>query len=224
MIQAIVFDFDGVLADSEPLHLLAYQEVLSSLGITFTREEYYAQYLGFDDAGVFRALGEAHAWPMDDARVAMLIAEKGRVFDALVETTDVLYPGAPECIEALAAHYPIGIASGALRPEIEAVLRRARLERRFRFVVASGDTPESKPAPDPYALAATLHGLPAHACLAVEDSHWGIASAKTAGLPCVGITTTYARGRLTLADRVIDSLAEFTPEFVRSFQDLGTEP
>ena len=224
MIQAIVFDFDGVLADSEPLHLLAYQEVLSSLGIAFTREEYYAQYLGFDDAGVFRALGEAHAWPMDEARVAMLIAEKGRVFDALVETTDVLYPGAPECIEALAAYYPVGIASGALRPEIEAVLRRARLERHFRFVVASGDTPESKPAPDPYALAATLHGLPPHACLAIEDSHWGIASAKTAGLSCVGITTTYARGRLTLADRVIDSLAEFTPDFVRSFQDLGTEP
>lgn len=215
MIQAIVFDFDGVLADSEPLHLLAYQDVLSSLGITFTRDEYYAQYLGFDDAGVFRALGEAHAWGLDESKVAGLIAEKGRVFDALVETTDVLYPGAPQCIEALAAHYPLGIASGALRPEIEAVLRRARLEHHFRFVVASGDTPESKPAPDPYILATTLHGLPPRACLAIEDSHWGIASAKAAGLPCVGITTTYPRPHLTLADRVIDSLAEFTPDFVR---------
>ncbi len=222
MIQAIVFDFDGVLADSEPLHLLAYQDVLSSLGITFTRDEYYAQYLGFDDAGVFRALGEAHAWGLDESKVAGLIAEKGRVFDALVETTDVLYPGATQCIEALAAHYPLGIASGALRPEIEAVLRRARLERHFRFVVASGDTPESKPAPDPYMLATTLHGLPPRACVAIEDSHWGIASAKAAGLSCVGITTTYPRLHLALADAVVDSLAEFTPDFVRQLARSGS--
>jgi beta-phosphoglucomutase len=103
-----------------------------------------------------------------------------------------------------------------LRPEIEAVLRRARLERHFRFIVASGDTPRSKPAPDPYIRAAELHALPPAACLAIEDSRWGIVSAKEAGLACVGITTTYPPNELGMADRVIDSLSEFTPAFIRS--------
>lgn len=217
MIQAIVFDFDGVLADSEPLHLLAYQKVLSAVDVTLTAEEYYAAYLGYDDAGVFTALGEAHGWDLDDARLAALIAEKGRVFDALTHTTDVLYPGAAECIRRLAADFPLGIASGALRPEIEAALGRAGLAGHFRFIVASGETRSSKPAPDPYIRAAALHRLPPSACLAIEDSHWGIASAKSAGLPCVGITTTYTREHLSLADRIIDSLEEFTAGFVRAF-------
>lgn len=218
MIQAIVFDFDGVLADSEPLHLRAYQGVLQGLGIPFTREEYYASYLGFDDAGVFSALGERHGLTLSPDRLAGLIAEKGRVFDAIIESTDVLYPGAAACIEALAAAYPLGIASGALRPEIEAILKGAGLRRHFRFIVASGDTPRSKPAPDPYIRAARLHGLPPSACLAIEDSHWGIASAREAGLRCIGITTTYPAAQLTLADRVIDSLSSFTPAFVRSLE------
>jgi beta-phosphoglucomutase len=216
MIQAIVFDFDGVLADSEPLHLAAYQEVLSALGVPLTREEYYADYLGYDDAGVFAALAEAQGWEMNESKLGALIAEKGRVFDAIIETTDVLYPGAVDCIERLAGEYSIGIASGALRPEIEAILRRGRLERRFRFIVASGDTPRSKPAPDPYIRAAELHALAPAACLAIEDSRWGIVSAKDAGLACVGITNTYPSAELALADRIIDSLAELTPAFIRS--------
>jgi len=216
MIEAIVFDFDGVLADSEPLHLQAYQDVLAGLGVTLTREDYYRTYLGYDDAGVFTALAEAHRWEMDGPKLSALIAEKGRVFDRLIETTDVLYPGAADCIEKLAAEYAIGIASGALRPEIEAILKRGRLDRHFQFIVASGDTPRSKPAPDPYLRAAELHRLSPDACLAIEDSHWGIVSAKDAGLTCVGIATTYPRAELAHADCVIDSLAECTPELIRS--------
>jgi beta-phosphoglucomutase len=216
MIQAVVFDFDGVLADSEPLHLLAYQQVLSALGVALTREDYYASYLGYDDVGVFTALAGVHGWEMSPSKLEALVLEKGRAFDAMIETTDVLYPGARECVETLAADYALGIASGALRPEIEAILGRARLERHFRFIVASGDTPRSKPAPDPYLRAAELHSVAPAACLAIEDSHWGIMSARDAGLPCVGITSTYPRSELALADRIIESLAEFTPAFIRS--------
>ena len=96
------------------------------------------------------------------------------------------------------------------------MLRRARLERHFKFIVASGDTPKSKPAPDPYIRAAELHGIPASECVAIEDSRWGIESAKAAGLRCVGITNTYPRSELMLADRVIDTLEEFTPALIRS--------
>ena len=215
MIQAIVFDFDGVLADSEPLHLRTYQDVLSSLGITLTREEYYEQYLGFDDVEMFGRLAETHGWTLDDTRLRALIAEKCRVFDAAIERTDVLYPGAAACVERFAGVFPLGIASGSLKHEIQAILRRGGLDRHFKFIVASGDTPASKPAPDPYRLAAELHGLAPAACVAIEDSRWGIESAKAAGLRCIGVATTYPPGALAAADEVVASLEELTPELVR---------
>jgi HAD superfamily hydrolase (TIGR01509 family) len=218
MIQALVFDFDGVLADSEPLHLLAYQEVLSGCGLTLTREEYYARYLGYDDVGMFTKLAEARGWQVDARQLEALVAEKGRVFDEAIESTDVLYPGAAACIARMAAAFPLGIASGALRHEIVAILGRDGLERHFRFIVAAGDTPQSKPAPDPYRRAAELHGVPSSACLAVEDSVWGIESAKSAGLSCIAVTHTYPRESLIPADRVVESLEEITPAFVRSLR------
>lgn len=216
MIAAVVFDFDGVLADSEVLHLRAYQQVLDQYGVSLSRDEYYSTYLGFDDDGVFRALAAAKGWRIDEGDVAGLIAEKSKIFDALEAAADVLYPGAARCIETLSSEYPLGIASGALRHEIEQVLTRARLLDRFRFIVASGDTPRSKPSPDPYARAAELHRLQPGQCLAIEDSAWGIASAKAAGLACVGITHNYPPSALGAADAVIDTLGEFVPAFIRS--------
>lgn len=216
MIAAIVFDFDGVLADSEPLHLRAYQELFSGMGLTLPREEYYARYLGFDDAGVFRAFAEAHGWELDERQLQTLVEEKTRTLEAIIADSDVVYPGARECVGRLAAEWPLGIASGALRHEIEHVLRRGGLDAYFRFIVASGDTPASKPAPDPYARAASLHGVAPAACLAIEDSRWGIESARAAGLYCVGITHTYPVSELLAADTIVSSLADLTPQLIRS--------
>ena len=216
MIRAVVFDFDGVLADSEPLHFAAIQQVLAAHGIPLTRDEYYGRYLGYDDETLLRVLGRDRGWNPDEEQVAALVAEKAHVFDQVIERTDVLFPGAAECVERLAGEYPLAIASGALRHEIEMILRRARLDRHFRFIVASGDTPNSKPAPDPYARAAQLHAVSPETCVAIEDSRWGIEAAKTAGLKCVGITNTYSASHLSMADRVVASLAEFTGDLIRS--------
>lgn len=213
--KAIVFDFDGVLADSEPLHLAAAREIFASLGLTLTTEEYYARYLGYDDEGMFRVMGEIHGIRLDARQKGALIAQKSAIFDDLIAHTDVLYPRAAECVERLARVYPLGIASGALRHEIDAIVRRAGLAGHFAFIIASGDTPNSKPAPDPYARAAELHRLPPSACVAIEDSRWGIQSAKAAGLKCVGITTSYPSSELTGSDRVIASLEEFDEELIR---------
>ena len=215
-IGAIVFDFDGVLANSEPLHLRAYQQVLAERGITLAREEYYAHYLGFDDVTAFRTISARRGQQWSARELAEILERKTVVFDDLIATIDVLYPEAAGCIERLAAALPLGIASGALRHEIVAVLRAARLDHHFRFIVASGDTPASKPAPDPYRRAAELHGIPAARCLAIEDSRWGIESAKGAGLRCVGITQTYEAADLPGADAIIDSLDRFTVELFAS--------
>jgi beta-phosphoglucomutase len=218
VISAIVFDFDGVLVDSEPLHLRSYQEVLEPLGLSLPREQYYSSYLGYDDAGVFKAIAEARSWPLDEQKLRALIDEKCRVFEALKAegSGNMLYPGATDCVARLAAAWPLGIASGATRSEIESTLQGSGLNRYFRFIVAAGETTAGKPAPDPYRQAAKLHGQSPESCVAIEDSRWGIESAKSAGLWCVGITHTYPVPELLEADGIVSSLAELTPELIRT--------
>ena len=216
MIVAVVFDFDGVLADTEPLHLAACQAVFSQLGLELSAEEYYTHYVGYDDEGMFRHMATLRGWHLSDEQIAGLIVQKSEVFDEAIARDDVLYSGARECVERLAGSYPLGIASGALKHEIESILERGRLRQHFAFIVASGDTPRSKPHPDPYLRAAALHGVPPAQCVAIEDSRWGIEAAKTAGMACVAITNTYDASHLTAADRVIGSIQEFTPTLIAS--------
>jgi beta-phosphoglucomutase len=218
VIQAIVFDFDGVLADSEPLHLLVYQQLLEPEGIHLDQDTYCAKYLGFDDEGVFQQIAKDYGLLLGDEEIELLIQDKARRFETLVSSRDVLYPGADGCVRRLAAAWPIGIASGALRAEIELMLRGAGLLDTFRFIVSSGETEHTKPAPDPYLRAAELHGVPAAGCVAIEDSHWGLQSARAAGMRTIGITHTYPRASLTEADVIIDSLDELTVDFVRKLE------
>ena len=174
-------------------------------------------HLGYDDAGVFTGVARDGDWPLDVDGFDVAHRRKNRVFEALLAGGEVvLYSNAAECIARLAAVWPLGIASGALRHEIEATIKGRALDRYIRFIVASGDTPRGKPAPDPYTRAgATLHGVPPAACLAIEDSRWGIESAKAAGLWCIGITNTYPVSELMDADAIITSL-ELTPDLIRT--------
>jgi beta-phosphoglucomutase len=214
-VAAIVFDFDGVLADSEPLHLRVYQELLEPHGIRLDQATYCARYLGFDDEGVFRQIAVDYKLLLGDEEIELLIEEKARRFETLVSGGGVLYPGAASCVERLAAAWPLGIASGALRAEIELMLRGAGLLDAFRFIVSAGETEQTKPAPDPYLRAAALHGVPPAACVAIEDSHWGLQSARAAGMRTVALTHTYPRESLLEADVVVDALEEITVEFMK---------
>jgi HAD superfamily hydrolase (TIGR01509 family) len=216
-----VFDFDGVLADSEPLHLRVYQELLEPHGIHLDQATYCERYLGYDDEGVFQKLAVDYGLLLGDEEVEMLIAEKARRFEALVSGGNVLYAGAAACVHRLGESWPLGIASGALRAEIELMLRGAGLLQAFRFIVSSGETEHTKPAPDPYLRAAELHGIAARACVAIEDSHWGLQSARAAGMRTIAITHTYPRESLTGADAIVDSLDEITVELVNKLAAGG---
>src|SRR5689334_16971530 len=147
-IKAIVFDFDGVLADSEMLHLRVYRDLLGPSGVTISNEQYCERYLGSDDEGVFQQVAIDYGLMLGDEEIELLIAEKARRFEALVSSADVMYPAAAACVRRLAAEWPLGIASGARRSEIELMLRGAGLSDAFRFIVAAGDTDHGKPAPD----------------------------------------------------------------------------
>jgi beta-phosphoglucomutase len=208
-------DFDGVIADSEPLHLRAFQQVLAERGIELTEGQYYERYLGFDDLGVFKAVGidRGQAWSAAD--VAGLVAKKAACLEELERDTSVLFPGAAAAIVRAAAVVPLAIASGALGIEIRRTLDRANLTRCFAAIVSAEDTPASKPAPDPYRravelLANALHDVslsPAD-CVAVEDSRWGLESAKAAGLRTVAVTSSYDESDLAGADLIIPTLAD----------------
>jgi HAD superfamily hydrolase (TIGR01509 family) len=215
-LQAIVFDFDGVIANSEPLHFTAFQQTLDEDGIELSRADYFAHYLGFDDVGMFRALGRDRGLPMPDARVVELVARKGERMQELMASGAVLFPGAAAFIREAAAAVPVAIASGALRHEIEEVLEAAQLRSLFRTIVASGDTPESKPSPAPYRRAfeqlRAEAGVPLdpRRSVAIEDSRWGIESARGAGLRCVGVTNSYPAHALAGAEMIVGGLASLT--------------
>ena len=215
-LQAVIFDFDGVIADSEPLHFRAFQQTLAEDGLELSPREYYARYLGYDDVGMFQAFGEDRGVPMDAARVAGLVTRKGRALQALLGSGSVLFPGAIEFVRSAAGAVPIAIASGALRHEIDEVIAAAGVAGLFSAIVASGDTPESKPSPAPYRLAferlqeAAGATLDPRRCVAIEDSRWGLESARGAGLRCVGVTNSYAADELTGAELVVSGLKELT--------------
>lgn len=216
-LQAIVFDFDGVIADSERLHLRSYQEILEPEGIAISTEDYFARYLGYDDVGVFKAVGRDHDVAMDDARVTRLIARKGERYEALAAAGDMLFPGAAGFIRAAAAAVPIAIASGALTHEIEHVLERAGLRALFPVIVGADQTARSKPHPDPYQAAferLRSHSgidLVARKTVAIEDSRWGLVSARDAGLRAVAVTNTYAEAELRAdAELVVAGLDTLT--------------
>ena len=215
-LQGIIFDFDGVIADSEPLHFRAFQQTLSEDGLEMSPKEYYARYLGYDDVGMFQAFGEDRGVLMDDARVAGLVTRKGQKLQAMLTTGAVLFPGAIEFIRSAAGAVPIAIASGALRHEIDEVVVAAGVAGLFSAIVASGDTPESKPSPAPYSLAferlreASATPLDPARCVAIEDSRWGLESARGAGLRCVAVTNSYPADELTGAELVVSGLKDLT--------------
>src|SRR5262245_43126717 len=117
MIRAVVFDFDGVIANSEPLHFRAFHDVLASEGITLIEADYYARYLGYNDERAFLEIGAEHGRRWSDRAVAELIARKALVMEELEQHVSILFPGVREAIQGLAHRCPLAIASGALRAE-----------------------------------------------------------------------------------------------------------
>jgi beta-phosphoglucomutase len=219
-LHAIVFDFDGVIADSERLHLRSYQEILEPEGITMSTEDYFNRYLGYDDVGVFKAVGRDYNVAMDEHRVAELIARKGQRYESLTAAGEMLFPGAADFIRAaVAAEVPIAIASGALTHEIEDVLERAGLLPLFPVIVGADQTEHSKPHPEPYQTAFarlrahTGRDLIARRTVAIEDSRWGLVSARDAELRSVAVTNTYSEAELRAdAELVVAGLHSLTLE------------
>ena len=219
LLQAVILDFDGVLADTEPLHFRAMVEALATVGASLTREEYFDRYLGVDDVAGFQAIARDRGLPWSEDTHRTLLAEKASRFREITARERVFFPGVADKLRAWSRSVRLAVASGALRHEIAAALELEGLASVLSTIVASGDTPQSKPAPDPYLRALALLDagrepgrapVTASRCVAVEDSMWGIDSARGAGLKVVAVSTSYRPEQLTAADLVVNGFDDLS--------------
>ena len=231
MIQAVFFDFNGVIIDDEPLQMKAYQEVLGREGLTVTEEDYYGS-LGMDDrAFVGAAFGRAERELTDEA-LARVIEAKTAAHRKLLEGELPLFPGVVTLVKALKRSHSLGLVSMARRTEIDHVLERAALANYFDAVVSAEDVTACKPDPSCYRRGLErlnakrtneAHILPLRPdeCLVIEDSPPGIRSARAAGMRTLGVTNTVPDRALREAgaDSVTRSLADWTPDAVHHVFD-----
>jgi HAD superfamily hydrolase (TIGR01509 family) len=208
--RAVLFDFDGVLVNSEPLHYRALRDCLRPEGIEIDEEEYARSYLAYDDSESIRVALERHGQPYQGARVQAVAERKAMLFEEMLGNVP-FFPGAKELVRELAREVPVAIASGALHREIERILLGGGLRDAFTAIVAADDVTRGKPHPEPFltamaALSARAPGLAAPDCLVVEDSMAGIAAGRAAGMKVLAVTTSYPAERLTAAHRVVPSL------------------
>jgi beta-phosphoglucomutase len=197
-IAAIIFDFDGVIVHSEPLHFRAFRETLAPEGIDLPEVEYYAEMIGFDDRGAFAHILQKHGKPIDPKMLLRLMARKSQMVRQLIDRRQyAALPGVEELVRGLWRNYPLGICSGALREEIEAMLEGIALRDCFAVIVAAEDVSVGKPDPAGYLLAAKQLGeragtaiAPAH-CLVIEDAPIVAVNAAKAGFAVLGVATTY---------------------------------
>lgn len=217
MLRAIIFDFDGVIADTEPLHFAAFERVLRDTPLAITREEYFARYVGLSDRVFLERLAADRRAPAGD-ELKRFYDEKYIVYLELIGKGTSLIPGLREFLADLPTNLPVAICSGARRPEIDLILSQHDLMSRFPIIISSEDVHSSKPEPHGYLM--TLHKLrakhldsdeklrnadpinlmPADACLAVEDSPQGILAARAAGMRTLAMLPSHIGSDVSAAD------------------------
>jgi beta-phosphoglucomutase len=214
MLAAVIFDFDGIIVDTEPLHYRAFQEILVPLGLGYSWAEYLRLYIGFDDRDAFRNTFLSAGRTLNDQELQALVREKGAAFQEIIAAGVDAYPGVVELVRAIACNLPLALCSGALPSDIEPILKQLGIAGLFDVIVTAADVQASKPDPESYTLAVaglnSVHPdrkiLPGF-CLAIEDTPAGIASARGAGLKVLAVTNSYPEENLAAADRVIATLA-----------------
>ena len=211
--EAVIFDFDGVIVDTEPLHYAAFQRTLEPLGLHFTWQEYIETYIGFDDRDAFRHAFSSKGTILSQEKLYSLIGQKTAFFNEVIRSGVSAYPGVLDLIFHLSAiEIPLAICSGALKSDIDPILDMLGIAKFFDIVVTADDVAASKPDPECYQLAfrrlqsAHQNRFSKDVTIAIEDTPSGISAAKAAGLMVCAVTNSYPANRLAQATFVTDSL------------------
>src|SRR2546427_3406944 len=203
--RAVIFDMDGVIVDSEPLHERAFREVFEEIGYGQNHGIDFPAYYGQSDLIVWRDFIARHrpSQSLDE-----LLAKKEEKFAALLQREEPIFGGLPELLEKVSARYPLALASGSRHPTINAVLALRDLHRFFRVVVSSEDVAHGKPAPDIFLRTAELLDVAPKECCVIEDSASGVEAALAAGMTVMAITNSLPAEKLSRATRVVETYAE----------------
>ncbi len=217
MLRSIIFDFDGIIVDSEPLIFRLTQEMAAREGWAVSEEEYFRDYLALDDRGIVEHLYASHGRPVDTARRDELVAWKAQRYQEVIREGLPPVPGAVEFVNEAALRYPLAIASGSLRGEIHHLLTKLGLREKFAVLATADDCERCKPDPEIYLLAlCRLRALPGfrdqplqlEECLAIEDAPLGVIAAQAAGFKCLAVAHSRPVAELQHADWVAPEFAE----------------
>lgn len=211
--EAVIFDFDGVIVDTEPLHYEAFQRLLEPLGMGFSWDQYVETYMGFDDRDAFLEAFRNDKAALSPADLQSLIDRKADLFQDIIRGGISAYPGVVDLIRSIrASRTPLAICSGALRSDIAPILETLGIAACFDVIVTAEDVARSKPDPECYRLAHTRLNefwrleLDPGQVLAIEDTPAGITAAKGAGLRVIAVTNSYPAPHLSQADRIVETL------------------
>jgi len=222
MLKAIIFDFDGIIADTEPIHLEAFRIVLKEMKIELSDQDYYSKYLAFDDKTLFRKIIEDNGKDHEITVINNLIDKKHILITEFFTSQISLFPGFEDFLELVKNRYALSIASGALKSEIEFILNKFNLLSEFKIIIAADEVINCKPHPEPFIKALKklndIHDdeIKPTECLVFEDSNYGVQAAKAAGMNCIGITNSYDRNTLKKADLLVDSFKELNIDIIES--------
>ncbi|MBN1256713.1 MAG: HAD family phosphatase [Planctomycetes bacterium] len=207
-IAAIVFDMDGVLFDTEPLHMKAWNQSLITLGAGQEYDrEFYNSWVGKTDVTLGDYLEEKHPALKGEGRVGYH-TRKGELFREILKAELVPFPGVPEGLERLGAQLPLAVATSSHRVDIELMLEITGLKHIFQASCTYNDVNNHKPHPEPYLHAAERLGVKPEECIALEDSPGGVKSAKAAGMLTLGIKSTFDAETLKKADYIFSTTVE----------------
>jgi beta-phosphoglucomutase len=218
MLQAVIFDFDGVIADTEPLHFKALNKTLGRYGIKISKEVYYRDYLGYTDNDCFEIIKQSHPDKVGKTSVKSLMQQKSKVYVELIKDESCVIPHVQDFLQMLAgSNLAIGICSGGLRSEIETVLVKERLHDFFEVIVSANEVKKGKPDPQGFVLVLQMlkerhpgKSIKAGDCVVIEDSHWGLEAAQAAEMHTVAVTNSYAKDELAMAEMVVSNLGQLT--------------
>jgi len=212
VIEAILWDNDGVLVDTEHLYFQATQRVMATAGVELT-EQQYIDYFLVEGRGAWHLL-EARGVAADE--VARLREQRNDLYGRLLREGPRAIPGVAETLDALRGRYVMGVVTSSRKDHFDLIHEHTGLLQYFDFVLTASDFPRVKPYPDPYLAAVARSGVAADACIAVEDSERGLEAATLAGVRCIVVPTALTRGgRFDRAHRVLESVTEI-PAIVRS--------
>lgn len=201
----MIFDLDGVIADSEPLHKESFRLLLGEMGIEESAMGDWNRFVGTADLPVLLKLIEGRNV---EGTPEEWLERKGALFLELLRQREPIFPEIPGLVEDLARQYLMAVASGSLRTAIAGVLGLRGLRRHFRHAISVQDVARGKPAPDLFLRAAELLGMASSECVVIEDSAPGVAAARAAGMRVIAITNTTEAERLADADAVVGGFEE----------------